>query len=176
MAEIRFNPAAVEDDGSDFTPLPAGRYLVEIIESDTRPTKNGSGEYVHLKMRVVDGPYENRLLFDNLNYINQNSTTQQIAQKSLRRLCRLCSIEGELENTEQLHFHRFHVSVSIRADTGYGPQNAVRYPDADPEQMEMLAKAPEPTPKPAAVARPVLRPAASGAAKPWQKAPQKAPG
>jgi hypothetical protein len=177
MAEIRFNPDAVEDDGVDFAPLPQGRYLVEITESDTRTTKNGSGEYVHLKMRVVEGPYENRFLFDNLNYINQNQTAQQIGQKILRRLCRLCSVEGELENTEQLHFHRFHVSVSIKADTGYGPQNAVRYPDApDADQMEMLAPAPEPAPKPAAAARPALRPAASGAAKPWQKtAANKAP-
>jgi hypothetical protein len=185
MAEIRFNPDAVEDDGVDFAPLPQGRYLVEIIESDTRPTKSGSGEYVHLKMRVVEGPYENRLLFDNLNYINQHATTQQIAQKSLRRLCRLCSVEGELENTEQLHFHRFHVSVSVKADAGYGPQNAVRYPDApDPDQPEMwdgkMGGVPQPpatpAPKPAAAARPVLRPAATGAAKPWQKtAANKAP-
>jgi hypothetical protein len=177
MAEIRFNPEAVEDDGVDFAPLPQGRYLVEIIESDTRPTKSGGGEYVHLKMRVVEGPYENRLLFDNLNYINQNATAQQIGQKNLRRLCRLCSIEGELENTEQLHFHRFHVSVAIKADTGFGPQNAVRYPDApDPNQMEMLAEAPEPAPAPKPAARPVARPAATGTAKPWQKtAANKAP-
>jgi hypothetical protein len=174
MAEIRFDPDNVEDDGNDFTPLPAGRYLVEIIESDTRPTKNGSGEYVHLKMRVVEGPYENRYLFDNLNYINQNQQTQQIAQKSLRRLCRLCEVEGELQNTEQLHFHRFHASVSIRKDTGWGEQNAVRYPDvADPNQMDMLEPAPTPAPKPAA--RPVPRPAATGATKPWQKPAHKAP-
>jgi hypothetical protein len=175
MSEIRFNPDAVEDDGVDFAPLPAGRYLVEIVESGTRATKNGNGEYVHLKMRVVEGPYENRLLFDNLNYINQNEQAQQIAQKSLRRLCRLCSVEGELKDTEQLHFHRFHASVSVKKDTGWGPQNAVRYQDLAAEGQEEMAleEAPAPAPKPAA--RPAPRPAPGGASKPWQKTAHKAP-
>ena len=137
---------------------------MEIVESDTRVSKTGSGEYVHLKMRVVDGPYEGRYLFDRLNYVNVNAQAQQIAQKSLKRLCRLCGVAGQLTNTEQLHFKRFHVSARIRKDAGYGEQNAVSYPDAsDPKQAEPPAPAPVARPAPA-------RPATTGAPKPWQKA------
>lgn len=169
MARISFDQDKVEGTGS-FTPIPPGKYLVEITDSDVRPTKSGTGEYVYLVLRVVDGPHEGRLIFDRLNYINQNQQAEEIAQKALKRLCRLCGIRGELTDTQDLHFKRFEASVGVRADQGYGEQNQVRYPDLPAE----MAKRDEPVHVPVngeeAVPQKVApRPAPAGGQRPWQQ-------
>lgn len=179
MARISFDQDKVEGTGS-FTPIPPGKYLVEITDSDVRPTKSGTGEYVYLVLRVVEGLYEGRLIFDRLNYINQNQQAEEIAQKALKRLCRLCGIRGELTDTQDLHFKRFEVSIGIRADQGYGEQNQVRYPDLPVERgPQPPAKRDEPVHVPvngeeAALAgaqtqKVAPRPAPAGGQRPWQQ-------
>lgn len=141
MAAINFKPDAVADDGK-FDPLPPGEYQVEIVDSDIRPTKAGTGNYVYLDMRVVTGAHEGRHLFDRLNHENVNVKTAEIAQRTLKRICRLCAIRGDLADTRNLHFKRFYISASVKVD-GYGPKNVVRYlepqenggrPDHQPRQ------------------------------------------
>ena len=181
MARLSFDPDATEGTGG-FTPVPPGKYLLEIQESDIRPTKSGTGEYLYLVIRVVTGPYENRLIFDRLNFSNPNPQAQEIAQKALKRLVRLCglplSILHDLD-TERLHFKRFEAVVTVRQDTGFGPQNAVRYPDvpdeqgvplATPQRSNGLPAATAAQPRPAPQQLPRLEP--SGGDKPWKKAPR----
>lgn len=174
MTRISFDQNKVEGSGT-FTPIPPGKYLLEISDSDVRPTKSGTGEYVYLVLRVVEGPHEGRLVFDRINYVNPNRQVEEIAQKALKRLCRLCGVRGELTDTQQLHFKRFEASVGIRADTGYGEQNQVRYPDVavtgngkvlpDPAPIET---APVKLDHPVKLS-PQQRPAPSGGPWPWQK-------
>ena len=46
MANLNgFNAAQVEPS-QDFEPIPAGKYLAVITETEMKPTKNGSGQYL----------------------------------------------------------------------------------------------------------------------------------
>jgi hypothetical protein len=36
--------------------LPAGDYVVQIVESEMRPTRAGNGEFLWLMMDVLEGP------------------------------------------------------------------------------------------------------------------------
>jgi hypothetical protein len=173
MAKIDFNSDNVGDSnggGRGFEPVPAGEYLVEIIKSAIKPVKSGNGKYVYLEMRIVEGPEEGRYLFDRLNYDNPNHTTQDIAQKALKRVMRWCGLHGELVDTEQLHFKRFEVLVSVRKDPLFGLQNQVRYPDPpadDPATMTVAANGREPQLK--AVPS---RATGTGTTRPWQQKPR----
>jgi hypothetical protein len=181
MARLSFDPDATDGTGG-FTPIPPGRYLLEIQESDVRPTKAGTGEYLYLVLRVVTGPFEGRLIWDRLNFSNPNEQAQEIAQKALKRLVRLCGLPiSVLHNldTDALHFKRFEANVSIRQSPGFEPQNAVRYPDIQdgtgelftPQKgngQQVAAPPPQPQPQPPQPPRPVP----SGGPAPWKKAPR----
>jgi hypothetical protein len=180
MATLNFDPNSVEDDRGP-APIPAGRYLLEIVDSQSVDNKKGTGKYLFLIMRVVEGQYEGRKVFDRINYINVSEQAQQIAQKQLKRLCGLCGVTGQLIDSEQLHFKRFYATVAVKPDEGYGPQNEVKYPAgvAPAEQQEEIpfdaapAKPVNGGPPPAPPARPhVARPAPTGTAKPWDKKPR----
>ena len=70
-----------------FEVLPPGQYPAQIVDSETRVTKDGNGQYLWLEIDMLDGPYKGRKLFDRLNLINANPTTVEIAQRTLSAIC-----------------------------------------------------------------------------------------
>ena len=50
--------------------LPPGKYIAQIVNSDMRLTKDGTGQYLFLEIDVLEGPYQGRKLFDRLNLVN----------------------------------------------------------------------------------------------------------
>ncbi|CAL8972779.1 hypothetical protein RHODGE_RHODGE_01003 [Rhodoplanes serenus] len=123
-----FDPNEVPEDDRSFDPIPAGEYLMQVIESEIKSTKSGSGEQLVLTLEVVEGPCANRRVWDRLNIRNQNADAQRIAQRSLADLCLAVGVMS-LRDTEDLHFKPFIGKVTIKTDKSgqYGPQNAVRY-------------------------------------------------
>lgn len=126
--DMEFRPDDVPEDERQFDVLPAGDYHMQVIESEIKPTKNGSGEQLVLTLEVIDGPHQNRRVWDRLNIRNVNADSQRIAQRSLADLCLAVGITS-LRNTEDLHFRPFTGRVTIKTDKSgeYGPQNRVRY-------------------------------------------------
>ena len=67
MANLNgFNAATVEPS-QDFEPIPAGKYLAMITESEMKPTKSGGGQYLQLTFQMLDGPYKGRYVWARLN-------------------------------------------------------------------------------------------------------------
>jgi hypothetical protein len=75
-----------------FTPLPAGEYDAIIVESEMKPTKDGTGKYLQLKLQILNGKFQNRTLFDRLNLVNKNDTAVQIAKGTLSAICRAVNV------------------------------------------------------------------------------------
>jgi hypothetical protein len=164
MAELNmdFNPTEVPEDDRSFEPLPAGEYTMQVIESELKDTKSGTGQQLVLTLEVIEGAHSNRRVWDRLNIRNQNVDAQRIAQRALADLCLAVGINS-LKNSEDLHFKPFVGSVKIREDkTGqYGPQNTVRYKARGGGAPRVAAPSTAPqqsTGKPAT------------GAKPWQRA------
>lgn len=79
MANLQgFNANDVEP-ASEFEPIPAGRYLAVVVESEMKPTKAGTGNYLQLTFQIIEGPFNNRLLWARLNIDNPNDTARKIA-------------------------------------------------------------------------------------------------
>jgi len=124
-----FNPNEIPEDDRNFDPIPAGTYKLQVTESKLEEARSGEGNQIlTLTLEVLDGPYQNRKIWDRLNIINKNQTAQQIAQRALADLCLACGLNS-IKDTEELHFKPFTARVTIQPDkTGqYAPQNRVRY-------------------------------------------------
>jgi len=153
LSSLAFDANTVEP-ASSFDPLPAGNYNVIITESEVRDTKNGTGQYISLKMMVFDGEFMDRVLFSNINFKNANETTQKIGKQQLSALCRSVGVLTPKDSSD-LHEKPITVKVAIRpAKDGYDAQNEVK---------SFLAYGE----KAVAPAAPIVQ---SAPAKPWERA------
>jgi hypothetical protein len=119
MADLRgFDANAVEPTG-DFEPIPAGKYLAVIVESEMKPNKAGTGHYLQLAFEVIDGPHKGRYLWARLNLDNPNATAVQIAKAELSAICRAVGVLAPNDSTD-LHDLPLviHVKCKKRPDTG----------------------------------------------------------
>jgi hypothetical protein len=119
MANLNgFDANQVEPTG-DFDPVPAGKYLAVITESEMKPTKSGSGNYLQLTFEIIDGPHKGRLLWARLNLDNPNATAVAIARAELSAICRAV---GVLAPKDSVELHNLplviHVKCKKRDDTG----------------------------------------------------------
>ena len=125
MANLNFNAQTVEPQAA-FDPLPAGWYQMQIVESELKPTSNGEGQYLQLKLQVVAGEHASRVVFERLNIVNRNPTAQEIAYRTLSSICHATGVI-QVEDSQQLHGIPMEVKVSVRpAKDGYDASNDVK--------------------------------------------------
>ncbi len=113
-----FNAAQVEPSVS-FEPIPAGKYVAVIIDSQMKATKAGTGQYLELTFQIVEGEYENRCLWARLNLDNPNPQAVQIAQAELSAICHGTGVMAPNDSSE-LHNLPLMIKVACRkrSDTG----------------------------------------------------------
>jgi hypothetical protein len=119
MADLRGFDANAVEPSSDFEPIPAGKYLAVIVESEMKANKAGTGHYLQLTFEVIDGPYKGRYLWARLNLDNPNATAVQIAKAELSAVCRAVGVLAPNDSTD-LHDLPLviHVKCKKRPDTG----------------------------------------------------------
>ena len=119
MADLRGFDANQVEPSSDFEPIPAGKYVAVITETEMKPTKAGTGHYLQLTFQVIEGEYKNRLQWARLNLDNPNATAVQIAQAELSAICRAVGIMAPNDSTELHNLPLvIHVRCKRRDDTG----------------------------------------------------------
>lgn len=111
MAALNFDARTVAPEAPR-TPIPAGMYLVNIVESEVILTQNG-GQMVKLVHEVLDGPQKGRKLWNNINYSHPSADAERIGQAQLSALCHAVGVMT-LDRTEQLHLKPVRVRVTIR--------------------------------------------------------------
>jgi hypothetical protein len=119
MADLRGFDANQVEPTTDFEPIPAGKYLAVITESEMKPNKAGTGHYLQLAFQIIEGPYKNRFLWARLNLDNPNATAVQIARAELSAICRAVGVLAPNDSCE-LHGLPLTIRVTLkrRADTG----------------------------------------------------------
>ena len=122
--------------------LPPGRYVVQIVNSEMRPTKDGMGQYLWLELDVLEGEHAGRKLFDRLNLVNANPTTVEIAQRTLSAICHATGLM-QVDDSEQLHLIPLIADVKVQPPkNGYDASNTLRYLSLDSGQQQPAAIAP----------------------------------
>ncbi|MEI7601184.1 MAG: DUF669 domain-containing protein [Aestuariivirga sp.] len=146
--------------------LPAGKYTVQIVESEMRVTSNGMGQFLWLMMDILEGSYKGRKVFDQLNLVNQNPTTVEIAQRALSAICHATG-RMQVTDSEELHLIPMTIQVTVKPPkNGYGERNAIRYLVPAQGAAPARAAAPQPVADPSAAAAGAPVKTASA---PWNK-------
>lgn len=153
MATLNFNSNEVEPSvGID--PIPAGKYLAVIVDSEMKPTRNGAGQYLELTFEVIEGEYKNRKVWARLNLENPNSQTVQIARADLSAICRAVNVAQPRDSVE---LHNLPLVITVRCkknlESGEISNDIKGY-----AARESIAKASTPPPQ-----------SGSNAAPPWMR-------
>ena len=142
--------------------LPAGKYRAQIVESEMRVTKNGMGQFLWLMLDILEGEHKGRKIFDQLNLVNRNEQTVEIAQRTLSAICHATG-KLQVNDSEELHLIPMTIQVGVKPPKdGYGERNTIRYmvPEAPAQATPPKHAATQPTSAPAqsAPARPATAP------------------
>jgi hypothetical protein len=99
-----------EDEG--FRALPKGAYPAIAVESEMKPTKKGTGEYLQFTFEILDGKGKGRKVWARMNIKNPNSTAQDIGQRELAQFCKAVAVNRPNDSAE-LH----NLPVLLHLDT-----------------------------------------------------------
>jgi len=125
MPTLNFDASQVEPSEA-FELIPAGWYTCIVDESEMRATRDGSSEYLQLRLSVIEGDHINRKLFDRFNIQNSNPVAREIAYKELSAVAHAAGVL-HVQDSNQLHGIPMKVKVRIRRDPEgrYEDQNEV---------------------------------------------------
>jgi len=175
MAQLgeAFDASTVEPR-DDISPVPPGEYIAEIVESDIVDTKakdahgNPNGQTITLTWKIVQGDFENRRVWDRINFRHTNEVTQRIGQQALAELCTAVGLKGPLDDTTELHGVPVEIRVAIQPATDqYAASNVVkRYQPADGRPV---AEARQEVKRAVSQAAPPKADAAGGSAPKWMR-------
>ena len=111
MANLQGFNANNVDPSVEFEPIPAGKYLAMITDSEMKPTKSGSGSYLQLTFQILEGEYKGRFVWARLNLDNPNATAVQIAQAELSAICRAV---GVMTPSDSVQLHNLPLVISVK--------------------------------------------------------------
>jgi len=107
--------------------LPPGKYGAEIEDAYVATTKNGNGQMVCLKWRIVEGEHENRVVFDQILVQHTSADAQKFGRQKFKDVCFACNITGQVTDLEVLKFKKASIRVGIARDKSgeYGDKNRI---------------------------------------------------
>ena len=96
--------------------LPAGDYLVQGTEGSVVRKDNGNA-MIKITFEIMDGEFERRKLWENLNIRHSNPTTQRIATERLTQLWRdALGGKGNPPSVDELLYRPVVATVTVKAD------------------------------------------------------------
>jgi len=160
MADLQTEFYHEQVEGSTYDLIPVGDYLAQIVSSEVVPPKSGNGLMLKLRWDILDGGYEGRCIFDQINYMHANPQAQLIGQQQLKAICEAVGITGPLKDSEDLHFKPCKIKVGIQKDKDgrYDDRNTVKSVKPATGTIEPRQGTP------GAAGRPTMPPAAAAAA------------
>ena len=129
-------------------PIPNGKYLAHVVESDWKTTKRKDGHYIELTFKILSGEYKNRQVWELYNIDNPSMIAEGISKKALKTLVDALNVAEEFKessDTQTLHGVPVIIKVATRpSNDDYPPKNVIKYywgvedPDAEFEDVEEI--------------------------------------
>lgn len=164
MAKLNLNAA----DFQNIQPpapeiLPVGEYTMQIVKSEKRDTKSGTGWYLELEFDILSGPCApGRKYWDRLNLKNANDQAQAIAQRQFYAIYTALGFGLPPDESEELHFKPIRVAIKHKEGKSGALETRATYLPVNASTTANARVAAAPAPQPAASA-----PAST--AKPWER-------
>jgi hypothetical protein len=124
---------------------------------------------------VIEGLHQGRKIWDQLNLVNPNQQTVEIAQRALSAICHAVG-QLQVNDSEQLHLRPLQVTLAVEPDSRdkhlppqeQRKQNKIKgYAPLGPAPTARATAAPVTTPR---VAPPRQAPATTASTPPWRRA------
>jgi len=163
----------------DYTPLPDGWYSAHISKAELCATKAGTGQYIKLKLKVTGPTNAGRVLFSNVNIMNQSPEAERIGRQELRKIMEATGVL-ELSDSDQLIGGHMMVKVTVKTSEQYGAENEVKgyramsaapssIPQPPPAQPSMFAAQPAAVHQQAPESAPRAAASSPAGAPPWAR-------
>lgn len=129
--QLNFDARSVQPSTGQMDPVPAGWYDLKIDESEMKPTRDGTSNYLKLRFEIISGQYAGRKLFTNLNIGHANPQAKDIALRDLSAIAHSVGVLA-IQDSAQLHGIPLKARVGVRAagkgDDGetYDAQNVIK--------------------------------------------------
>ncbi len=153
MANLNGFDATQVEPNASFDPVPAGKYLAAITESEMKPTKNGKGQYLQLTFTLLEGDFKGRVLWARLNLHNENATAVKIARAELSAVCHAV---GVMQPRDSVELHNIPLLITVKLKKredlpggeltneikGFEPKSAAPSAGAKPQQAPVASATP----------------------------------
>lgn len=126
MANIAdFSSRADELPDQEYDLVPEGIYNADIEKAEIKDTKNGTGQYINIQLKIVGPTNAGRMVFAMLNIKNANPKAEEIGLRQLKELRIACGI-ATLRDTDELIGKTVKIKVKINPEKdGYKASNSV---------------------------------------------------
>lgn len=94
-----------------FDPLPAGKYVAVITNSEEKANRAGTGSYLQMEFEVIEGGYTGRRIWVRLNLNNQNLDAVRMARADLSAICRAVNI---LKPNDSCELHNIPLVITVK--------------------------------------------------------------
>lgn len=120
------------EPSGDFSPIPAGSYYAEIVESEIADISRNNanmGRCLVLSWKVTRGDLAGRLVWQRINLwpgedMKNSGKVKEIGNAQFAAI-RKATGKTVVQNTDELHFIECAISVKVKADPGYNPRNEI---------------------------------------------------
>ena len=150
MSTLNFDANEVAPS-TGFEPIPAGKYVAVINESQEKENRAGNGSYLQLEFEIVEGDYAGRKLWVRLNLNNQNPDAVRMARADLSAICHAVNV---LRSSDSCELHDIPLVITVRCKKdkntdeivnevrGYESRDAAQNPQAAPASTATATAAP----------------------------------
>ena len=119
-----FDASQVEITEGDFSPIPVGWYSAKIDGAELKPTAKG-GQYIAVRCSITGPSHQGRVIFDNVNIVNDNPKAVEIGYERLARICKAIG-RTVVQDTDQLIGGILDIKVDIQKSAEHGDRNIVK--------------------------------------------------
>lgn len=159
-----YNTADLPDTGGVVL-IPDGQYKAIIVQSELKPTKDNTGQFLALKLVITEGQYANTEFIERLNIINKNDKAVEIAYKTLARISEAVGMTQTPSDSSQLHNKPLLIDVKTVKGTTYKDNTGMEREGKDKSEIAKYHPLPNVGFGGGAPAQAVTN--AAPAAKPW---------
>lgn len=108
-----FDASELPQTTSSFEPIPEGFYDATITQADLKPTNDGTGQYIKLRLDITGPSHQGRVVFSNLNIKNASAKAEEIGRQQLGEIMRAIGL-SKVQDTDQLIGGAVNIKVAIR--------------------------------------------------------------
>lgn len=126
MANIAdFSRKADELPEQSYDPVPEGLYNADIEKAEVKQTKDGTGQYINMQLKILGPTQSGRVVFGTINIQNKSEKAEEIGLRQLKELRAACGI-ASLRDTDELIGRQVKIKVKIQPEKdGYPARNTI---------------------------------------------------